>query len=222
VSGEQASRAARIVIVPGLAVRRYARPAGLALRRAGHDVSLLRPPAWHGAPADLARYGGELARQLDRREHDIALLVGLSVGTQAAAVAAARSRRVRRLLLVSPTVDPAKRSWPDLVGAWLRPGKGDEAPGFLAQAPDWARAGIPRIALGIRSALQLRLERVMPQVAAEVTVVHAEHDSLGSAGWAASVAEASRGRFSELAGAPHSWPVGDEAGFVRFVRDMLR
>src|SRR4051794_2795008 len=93
----------RIVIVPGLAVRAYARPAALAARRSGLDVELLRPPAWHGAPADLAEYGVRLAERLEDRGGEVDVLVGLSVGSQAAAVAATRTRAVRHLLLVSPT-----------------------------------------------------------------------------------------------------------------------
>src|SRR5689334_4029259 len=94
----------RVLVVPGLAVRSYARPPVRALRRAGIDATLLRPPAWTGAPADLAAYGARLAEAVEARGADVDLLVGLSVGTQAAAVASTRTRRVRRLLLVSPTV----------------------------------------------------------------------------------------------------------------------
>ncbi len=211
----------RVLVVPGLAVRSYARPAALALRAAGVDVALLRPPAWAGAPADLERYGALLARAIDRRGIDVDLLVGLSVGTQAAAVASARTHRIRRLLLVSPTVDPAKRTWRRLVGAWLGGDGADDAPSTLSQIPDWAHAGIPRIALGMRSALRLPLELVLPSVPAAVTVVHAEHDSLGSRDWAARVASAGAGPLVDLPGAPHSWPVEDAAGFVRMVKELI-
>jgi hypothetical protein len=210
----------RIVIVPGLAVRSYARPPALAARRAGHDVSLLRPPAWRGAPADLAEYGVRLAEQLETRDERVDVLVGLSVGTQAAAVAATRTDRIRRLLLVSPTVDPRHRSMVGLVSRWLGGDPQDDAPPPPSQLADWARAGVPRIAAGYLSALRVPLERVLPHIRADLVVVHVEHDSLGTAAWAAELAEVGGGRLIELADAPHSWPVGDPDGFVRMIGDL--
>jgi hypothetical protein len=213
---------ARVAVVPGLAVRGYAVDAVRALRAAGHDASLLRPPAWRGAPADLRRYGEALAASIDARRVDVDLLVGLSVGTQAAALAAAGTPRVRRLLLVSPTVDPANRGVLRLAATWLDGGDPqDDAPSWRENLPDWARAGLPRIVVGYLSALRLPLERVLPRVPAELTIVHAEHDSLGGRDWAAALAEENGGRLVDLPGAVHSWPVDDSRGFVRLVDEVL-
>jgi len=210
----------RVVVVPGLAVRAYAKPSALAGRRAGLDVSLLRPPAWHGAPADLADYGARLAEQLEGRDEQVDVLVGLSVGTQAAAVAASRTDRVRRLLLVSPTVDPRSRSVPGLLGRWFGGDDGDDAPPPITQVGDWAHAGVRRIAAGLLSALRLPLEEVLPRARAELVIVHAEHDSLGTRDWAAELARDNGGRLIDRPGAPHSWPVDDPAGFVDLLRDL--
>lgn len=211
---------ARVVIVPGLAVRGYAIPAARALVAAGHEAHLLRAPAWRGAPADLGRYGRMLAADLARRGSDVDLLVGLSVGGQAAAVAAAASPHVRRLLLVSPTVDPVNRTPRRLLARWLGLDEGAESPGFVGSLPDWSRAGIPRIAVGFASALRLPLERVLPWVAGEVVIVRAARDTLGTPAWAERLATVSRGRLIELDDV-HSWPVGDPAGFVRVVDEVL-
>lgn len=213
----------RILIVPGLAVRSYALPAARRARAAGHRVSLLRAPAWHGAPVDLDRYGARLAAHLERLGEPVDLLVGLSVGTQAAAAAARRTRLVRRLLLVSPTVDPALRTLPRLLGTWWRGNRGHGEPGFLEQVPDWLRAGVPRIAAGFLSTLRSPpLEQALPRVAARTTVAHAEHDDLGTAGWARELAHAAHGRYLLLHGAPHSWPAADPQGFVALVGALAR
>jgi hypothetical protein len=213
---------ARVVVVPGLAVRGYALDAVRALRAAGHDASLLRPPAWRGAPADLRRYGEVLAELIDVRGADVDLLVGLSVGTQAAALAAAGTPRIKRLLLVSPTVDPVHRGVLRLVATWLGGGDPeDDAPSWRENLPDWAQAGLPRIVAGYLAALRLPLERVLPRVPAELTIVHAEHDSLGRRAWAAALAAENGGRLVDLPGAVHSWPVRDSAGFVRLVGEVL-
>jgi hypothetical protein len=49
---------------PGAGVRRYARPAVEALRGRGVAAWLLPAPGGAGGPADLERYGAELARCL--------------------------------------------------------------------------------------------------------------------------------------------------------------
>jgi len=77
----------RVVIVPGLAVRRYLRPARAALRRRGIDADLTPAPGQPGEHCDLSAFGRSLGEQLRGRPVD--LLVGQSVGAQAAAVAAA-------------------------------------------------------------------------------------------------------------------------------------
>lgn len=213
---------ARIVVVPGLGVRTYAVEPVRRLRAAGHAVSLLRAPSWRGTPTDLEAYGRRLAADLESGRATVDLLVGLSVGTQAAAVAAAGSPRVRRLLLVSPTVDPGLRSLSRLLFAWWSGNDGHGEPGFLEQVPDWARAGVPRLVAGFTATLRATpLEDVLPTVAAAVTVVHAEHDDLGTSAWARALADGAGGRFLLREGAPHSWPVGDPDGFVEVVEELL-
>jgi hypothetical protein len=212
----------RVVIVPGLGVRSYALEPAERLRRNGHRVSLLRPPAWRGAPTDLEAYGRALAAELTRRDQQVDLLVGLSVGTQAAAAAALASPRVRRLLLISPTVDPGLRTLPRLLKAWWSGNQGHGEPGFLEQVPDWAHAGVPRLAAGfVRTLTAVPLEQVLPRVEAQVVVLHAEHDDLGTEAWARRLAEGADGRFLHRAGAPHSWPVGDPDGFAALVDELL-
>jgi len=87
---------------------------------AGYDIELRPAPAWHGVPDDIARYGRELAEDLQRRAEPVAVLVGLSVGTQAAAVAAAATPLVQRLVLVSPTIDPTQRTMINSIRAWIQ------------------------------------------------------------------------------------------------------
>lgn len=213
----------RVVIVPGLGVRRYAEAATARLRRDGHRVSLLRAPSWRRTPTDIEAYGRVLAADLDRRDEQVDLLVGLSIGTQAAAVAAAGTVRVRRLLLVSPTVDPGLRSLPRLLAAWWRGNQGHGEPGFFQQVPDWAQAGVPRLLAGFVGTVRaVPLEQVLTAVPAAVTVLHAEYDDLGTEGWARRLAQTAGGRFLYRAGAPHSWPVGDPDGFTVLVRELLR
>jgi hypothetical protein len=158
----------RIMVVPGAAVRSYVRPAVECARASGWDVELAGAPGQPGFPADLLAYGRELAARIERDPVDV--LIGLSVGAQAA-TAAATAAVVPQLVLVSPTVDPACRSVPHLLGRWLAGGR-KESPRLLPeQAPDWWRAGARQLARVVRSALAVPVERLLPQVDARLTVL---------------------------------------------------
>ena len=196
-----------MLVLPGLAVSRYLEPTVAALSRRGREVRLLSAPGAPGAECDLRRYGETLAHGGDD------VLVGVSVGCQAAAVAAA-SAAVGHLVLVSPTVDPRVRTGPALARAWLR-GTTMEPPRLgLQQIPDWRRAGARRLRQVLRSALQVRLEDLLPQVDAPVTVVHGERDSITSHSYAAMLAAAPGRQLVVVPGATHSWPYADEERFA--------
>jgi len=209
----------RIVILPGLAVRSYAEDAVRELEARGYAVTLLPAPTWRGVPKLLKSYGSQLAGRLDRAGESVDLLVGLSVGTQAAAITAVQSNTVRRLLLISPMVDPADRTPRRLLSAWLfRKQKGD--PASSAQVSDWKRAGVPRILAGFLSALEIKLEQVLPKFAGQLTVVQPEWNTLSSTAYARQLAEENEARFVYVTAASHSWPVGDSARFADLVDEL--
>lgn len=213
-------RVPQVVIVPGLAVRTYAEPAAEALRSNGFEAHLLRPPPWVGAPTDLQQYGRTLARDIDVRGREVDLLIGLSIGTQAATWTAVVTGRVKHLLLVSPTVDPRNRSYGKLLRSWLFGDPHDDPQNLSVQLRDWSHAGPLRIARGYRSCLRDGIEATLPRVSAPVTIVHADHDSLGSAKWAQELATLSGARYIRKIGAPHSWPVGDLGAFTDLVNEL--
>ena len=211
----------RVLLVPGLAVPGYASAAALALRSQGLEAEVLPAPAQTGVSSDLRRCGEDVADRLRWEGRVIDLLVGFSVGTQVAAVTAAATPLVRRLLLVSPTVDPAVRAPGRLLAAWAANG-GQESPALLLQQlPEWRRAGLGRLRRGMASAMRLRLEEVLPDTSAQVTVVHAEHDRLTSHAYASSLACAHGGRLVTIPGASHSWPHQDPERFVDVVQRAL-
>lgn len=211
------------LVVPGAAVRAYVRPAVDAVCRRGVDARLLPAPGEPGTPADLVRYGRELAARLEDSPADV--LIGLSVGAQVAAVAAATvgsgRRPLGRLVLVSPTVDPAARTPARLAGRWLRGGRA-EPRGLLAdQLPDWWRAGPARIAAVVRSALDVEIERVLDPLPVPTDVVHAEHDRITSHAYAARLAAALGARLVLLPAATHSWPYRCADEFADLVDDVV-
>lgn len=215
----------RVVVVPGAAVRSYVRPAVDALRERGIDAELLAAPGEPGTPADLAEYGRGLAARFDTAPVD--LLVGLSVGCQVTAVAVAAAaqtdrRPVRRLMLVSPTVDPAARTTARLVGRWMAGGRAEPGRLLIDQLPDWWRAGRRRITGVVRSALSIEIEHVLDPLPVPTDVVHAEHDQITSHSYAARLATGLGARLVLLPGATHSWPYRHEHAFADLIENVLK
>lgn len=212
-------RKTRVVIVPGLAVRSYAVAAAQALADRGYAVTLLPAPTWKGVPKVLKSYGSQLAGRLDRADEPVDLLIGLSVGAQAAAIAAVQSAMVTRLMLVSCMVDPGDRTPLRLLSAWLfRKQEGDSS--FDAQLGDWAKAGIPRILAGFLSAITLHLENLLPAFDGDLTIVQPDGNTLSTTSYSEELARSNNGRFVLMPGAAHSWPVGDSTRFVDLVDQL--
>jgi pimeloyl-ACP methyl ester carboxylesterase len=233
----QTQTAPRVLVVPGAAVRGYVGPAVRELRDRGFDAELLAAPGSPGSPADLVGYGTALADRLRAEDARVDLLIGLSVGAQAAAVAAAASvtapgaageddvvaaaPQVRRVLLVGPTVDPAVRSTPRLLARWLAGGRVERSGLLREQAPEWRRAGPRRLVELVRSACRVAVEDVLPGIAVPVDVVHAERDLITSHEYAAALAAQAGGRFVIVPDGTHSWPHDDGPRFADLVTETL-
>jgi pimeloyl-ACP methyl ester carboxylesterase len=218
--GTSGQGARTALIVPGAAVRRYVLGAVEALSSVGISGELLAAPGEPTVPADLGEYGRALATRID----SVDALIGLSVGAQVAAVTAAAmdsgphpARAIGRLILISPTFDPAARSTPRLVGRWIADGRVEPTSLLSQQIPDWRRAGPARIATVVRSAREVAIERLLPALSCPVTVVHAERDAITSHAYAARLASAAAGELVVVPGATHSWPYDDAARFVALI-----
>jgi pimeloyl-ACP methyl ester carboxylesterase len=216
----------KALIVPGAAVHRYARDAVEALPAVGISGALLAGPGEPRVPADLGEYGRNLAGRITGGG-GVDVLIGLSVGAQVAAVAAAATARasprgsVGSVVLISPTVDPAARSAPRLVGRWLAGGRVEPVSLLPQQLLDWRRAGPARIAAVVRSARRIAIERLLPEVSCPVTVVHAERDVITSHAYAAHLAAAADGELVVVPGATHSWPHDDPARFAALIDRLI-
>lgn len=186
----------------------------------GVEVDLRPAPGAPGQPADLERYGVGLALRFGDVPADA--LVGLSVGSQAAAVAAVcRPAGVRHLVLVSPTVPPQSRSsWRQFL-RWAAAAR-LESPGLLwQQLSEWARAGPASVLGGLASAQRVVLEDVLADVTCPVTVVYGEDDEVSSHSYAAFLAAEHGGRLIILPEATHSWPFRDPDRFAAAVEELL-
>lgn len=211
----------RIFIVPGMAVREYARPAADAVSARGHRVELLRAPSWRGAPVGLDDYGRLLADQFEAKNVDVDLLIGLSVGTQVAASAVAHTSRVRQAMLISPTFDPVFRSMRGTMSRWFEREEGDDQSDWGRQLRDWTHTDPVRIGLALRSGLRSPIEDVLPKSRAQLTIVHAEHDRMSRPEWVESLATDVGARYHYQPGGKHSWPVEDVETFADLVDEIV-
>jgi pimeloyl-ACP methyl ester carboxylesterase len=211
----------RVLVVPGLAVRTYLERSVAHLRQGGYDARLLPAPGWRGVEDDVERYGRALGADVDRAGSPVSVLVGLSIGTQAAAVAAASTPLIKRLVLISSTIDPQYRT-PLKQFVVFAKGNPHERFRTVRQMPDWSRAGPVRIIRCFRSAIALPLEDVLPQVSAEITIIHTEYDPLTSHAYAASLAADNGAQLVLMPGASHSWPKDDPPGFLQFMDGRVR
>lgn len=200
----------RIVVVPGLAVRRYLEPAVDRLRSQGADVRLYRPPAWSGRES-VEQLSRELADDLSGAPVD--LLVGLSVGTYVAAGAAAVApANQRAIVLVSPV---EANSWRALGADWLRAARGETPAFLLQQAREWLATPPRRLAQTLRSTRERDIEagaRAARAAGVRVHVVHGERDPLSGDALARRLADGQR---VTIPRAGHSWPYHDPGGFAR-------
>lgn len=208
-----------VAVVPGVGVRRYLLASMESLRDRGLDVVLLPSPGQPGMASDLVRYADQIGPALSRAPLD--LLVGLSIGTQAAADVAGRFRPPGQLLLVGPTVDPACRSLPSLLATWAHAGTREPAGLLGPQAADWRDAGARSLAAVLRSAIARPLDPRCAPPSVPTVVVRAERDLVTSHEYASALASTWDAQLVIVPGGAHSWPYGDPERFADLVEGRL-
>jgi pimeloyl-ACP methyl ester carboxylesterase len=201
---------ADVVVVPGLAVSRYLEPTVRCIEATGARCELIRLPT-HRPPVGIPEYAALVAERIGGRE---VVLVGHSSGTQVAA-AVARKVPVVRLVLGSPTVDPAYRTVPRVVARWLVDGTREPASLGRQEFPEWGKAGLRRISVLLRSMLRHPLEDLLADVTAPLVVVRGGRDPLCTPEWVSELG----GELVTLPGLPHAFPYLDPVAFAWIVVD---
>lgn len=217
-----------LVMVPGLCVSGYLRPAADALADAGYRVHLVDPPGWpHSAalaapPGSMGELAGWLVRWLAETGLEDITLVGQSFGAQLAGhVAVACPERIRLLVLQGPTFDPAYRTLPRAMARLLIDFPRERPSLLLVETPEWLRVGLRQVLATARLGLRDQLETTMRSVSVATVVVVGEHETLATREWSRSLVGGDPdGRHHiVMPGLPHSSPHADPAAFARL---MLR
>lgn len=160
------------------------------------------------AEPSIENLADALGKWLDAVRLDRPLLLGSSMGCQVVTALAAREpERVGPLVLIGPTVDPAKRG--TLRQVWAAFSDAAREPGSLVALA--AGEGMLRdrgeLLAAARSAFADRIEDRLPLVLQPTVVIHAERDGFVSRAWAEEVAaRLPRGRLVVVPGEPHALP----------------
>jgi len=196
------------VLVPGLSisVTCFELLAPLLGRHA--DVYAVELPGVAGVPGvregtSVADAAVALRRVVDELGLVRPVLVGHSVGTQIV-TEAAHALDPRALVLVAPVVDPARRTVPRTLGAFLRTSVHEPAAVVAIAVPSYLMAGPIRSVRAVPSLVSFELERALRRVRCPIRIVHGREDALASRSWLGALSRIGNVDVSQIPGAAHS------------------
>jgi 2-hydroxy-6-oxonona-2,4-dienedioate hydrolase len=217
-----------IVLVHGIGVSsRYLVPTA---KRLAPDFEALAPdlPGFGRSPAPPRRVGlgglaDVLARWLERLHLASSVVLANSFGCQVVTELAVRDpERVGPLVLVGPTVDPARRRGRHQLFAALRDCAREPLLLVGIAAMDDVGVGMRRLVATARAALDDRIEERLPLVEQPTVVVRGGADGFVSADWAEQVASLlADGRLVVVPGEPHAVHFTRPEAVAGIVRELL-
>ncbi|MDQ0894226.1 alpha/beta hydrolase [Agromyces ramosus] len=156
-------------------------------------------------PLSMEAAGELLAELLVAEGIDRAVLVGHSTGAQVASETAARHPElVDRLVLIGPTVNPRERTIMQQSLRFLQDVAVINPKVAAVGLAQYSEAGPKWFVANLRPMIEHRLERVLPQIAADTLVIRGEHDRIVPRYWAEEIAAlVPKGRYVEVPGHGH-------------------
>jgi len=166
---------------------------------------------------------GALAAWLEAAELEQPAVVANSLGCQVVTELAVRDpKRVGPLVLVGPTVDPARRRGRHQLFAALRDCAREPLQLVGIAAMDDVGVGMRRLVATARAALDDRIEERLPLVEQPTVVVRGAADGFVSADWAEQVASLlADGRLVVVPGEPHAVHFTRPEAVAGIVRELL-
>jgi 2-hydroxy-6-oxonona-2,4-dienedioate hydrolase len=206
-----AHRGPPIVLVHGLGVSsRYMTPLAQALAPFRNIYAPDLPGFGQSAKPARALGIGELAEALAAwmvaADLPPAVLIGNSMGCQIIIdLAARRSARVAKLVLISPTMDAQARTALRQCWRLARAARREPLSEWIIALGDYLRFGLPRAWQTLQDALADPVEAKLPAVGAPTLVVRGERDPIVSPSWAEEVTRLlPNGRLVVMPGGPHA------------------
>jgi pimeloyl-ACP methyl ester carboxylesterase len=166
---------------------------------------------------------GAFGEWLEAAELDAPAVVANSLGCQVVTELAAREpSRVGPLVLVGPTIDPARRRGRHQLFAALRDSAREPLQLVAIAAADDLGVGMRRLVATARAALDDRIEDRLPLVEQPAVVVRGGADEFVSAAWAEQVVSLlPDARLVVVPGEPHAVHFTQPATVARIVRELL-
>jgi pimeloyl-ACP methyl ester carboxylesterase len=175
-------------------------------------------------PLGLTALGEALADWLEAVELRPACLLGSSFGCQVVTEVAVRHPdRVRSLVLVGPTTDPAARTWPRTVLRWLRDSVRESPRMLPLKLADYRDCGARGVLFAFGESLRDRIEDRLPAVTVPTLVVRGERDTVVPHSWAEEVTRLVPGaRLATVPNSPHMVPFREPEALAALVTEFVR
>ena len=137
-------------------------------------------------------------------------------------LAVRRPLRVGPLVLVAPTIDPARRTARHQIFGALRDASHEPALMVALAGREWATGNLGQLRALARSVLADRIEERLPAIEQPTVVVHGDRDGLVSREWVEQAAALlPRGRLVIVPGEPHAIPYTQPLLLAGIVRELV-
>jgi len=197
-----------VVLLPGLGLDARAwEPVRQRLRGLPRIVLLPSLGRWAPRTADL-HVERQAQRLLDELvDHDAVVLVGHSASCAVAVEVAASSTTVVGLVLVGPVTDPRARTWPRMLGQWLRTATHERLREVPVLVPQYGRTGAVAMVRGMDAVRRYRTDSVIARLDLPVVVLRGSRDRIAPHDWSSRLADLAGGRLDTVDGAAHMVPL---------------
>ncbi|MGN6473861.1 MAG: alpha/beta fold hydrolase [Mycobacteriales bacterium] len=208
--GDPTSTSTPVMFVAGLGSGDYLLPHAELLARTRRVLLPDMPGFGHSRGPARLRSVEEFAAALGALlRHEVgapADVIGNSFGTQIAlALAESEPDAVRRLVLIGPTMDRAARTYPKVLGRWLRTAPIEPPSLTVSLIHSYLLCGVRTPALAFRASMRDRPEQRISKIPHEVLLVRGMRDRIAPRSWLEELqGNASRAEIAEVPDTAHT------------------
>jgi len=212
-----------IVLVPGLGLDERAW-ALVRQRLAGRVHTVLLPSLGRRSPRGMdlrvERQAERLLSELIAQGADSVVLVGHSASCPVVVEAALRSQIAAGLVLIGPVTDPRTRTWPRMLGQWLRTVSHERLREVPVLLPQYRHTGAASMVRGMDAMRWYRTDQALARLDLPVVVIRGAQDRIAPQDWSARLSAIARGRLQVVGGAAHMLPLTHPDAVVAAVREV--
>lgn len=212
-----------IVLVPGLGLDDRAW-ALVRQRVTGRVHTVLLPSLGRRSPRGIdlcvERQGERLLSELAAYGGGAVVLVGHSASCPVVVEAAVRSQIVVGLVLIGAVTDPRARTWPRMLGRWLRTASHEGLREVPVLMPQYLHTGAATMVRGMDAMRWFRTDQALARLDMPVVVVRGERDRIAPQDWSARLSAVARGHLQIVGGAAHMVPLTHPDAVVAAVREV--